>query len=80
MRFAPRRCATRPMEVTGTTDETGTTITFKPDGEIFDEVVFDFDTLLTRLREAGLSQRGAQDYAADNDRREEPQQERRAAL
>jgi len=35
----------------GDTDRTGTTVRFKPDAEIFDEVVFDFETLETRLRE-----------------------------
>ncbi len=35
----------------GKTDDTGTTITFKPDAEIFDEVVFEYNVLLKRLRE-----------------------------
>lgn len=33
------------------TTETGTTITFKPDGEIFDDLVFSRDVLIGRLRE-----------------------------
>lgn len=36
---------------TGTTDKTGTKITFLPDPEIFDTVIFNYDTLLKRLRE-----------------------------
>ena len=36
----------------------GTTITFKPDMEIFEEVEFDFDTLAERLRETAFLTRG----------------------
>lgn len=44
----------------GATDRTGTTVRFLPDDEIFDTTEFDYNTLLTRLREqaflnAGLS-------------------------
>ncbi|NLD87456.1 MAG: DNA topoisomerase (ATP-hydrolyzing) subunit B [Clostridiales bacterium] len=39
------------LETIGITDQTGTTVRFKPDPEIFDETVFDFSTLETRLRE-----------------------------
>ena len=44
----------------GATDRTGTTVRFLPDDEIFDTIEFDYNTLLTRLREqaflnAGLS-------------------------
>ena len=46
------------MEITGTTDRTGTEIAFKPDGEIFDDLVFDYDTLLTRLREEAFLNAG----------------------
>ena len=35
----------------GTTDQTGTEVTFKPDNEIFLEVVYHFDILQARLRE-----------------------------
>ena len=34
--------------------QTGTTVTFKPDATIFEETVFDFDTLRTRLRETAF--------------------------
>jgi DNA gyrase subunit B len=40
------------------TDETGTTITFMPDDEIFDETDFSFDTLAQRLREMAFLTRG----------------------
>ncbi len=39
------------MKVTGKTDKTGTRVRFKPDGTIFHETHFDYDTLLERLRE-----------------------------
>ncbi len=42
----------------GTTDQTGTTISFLPDSEIFDESVFDATTLLARLREMAFLTRG----------------------
>ncbi|MFL5907697.1 MAG: DNA topoisomerase (ATP-hydrolyzing) subunit B [Solirubrobacterales bacterium] len=37
---------------------TGTTITFVPDPEIFDQIEFDFDTLAERLRETAFLTRG----------------------
>ncbi len=51
---------TREMEVIGTTDKTGTIVTFKPDPEMFDTTVYEYDILHTRMREqaflnAGLS-------------------------
>ena len=39
------------IKIIGTTDHTGTTVTFKPDGEIFHTTVFNYDTLNDRLRE-----------------------------
>ncbi|NLZ70230.1 MAG: DNA topoisomerase (ATP-hydrolyzing) subunit B [Clostridiaceae bacterium] len=44
---------TEPLEVIGETDpaDTGTKTEFWPDPEIFDEVEFDFDTMLKRYRE-----------------------------
>ena len=35
-------------------EEHGTTVEFKPDGEIFEELVFDYDILKTRLRETAF--------------------------
>ena len=46
------------LEVIGDTDETGTRVTFKPDGEIFEELVFDYETLHTRLREQAFLNAG----------------------
>ena len=39
------------IKIIGTTDHTGTTVTFKPDGDIFHTTVFNYDTLNDRLRE-----------------------------
>jgi DNA gyrase subunit B len=46
------------MEVAGDADGTGTTISFLPDAEIFDESVFDATTLLSRFRETAFLTRG----------------------
>ena len=47
-----------PMEVVGETTETGTTISFLADPEIFDESVYDATTLLSRFRETAFLTRG----------------------
>jgi DNA gyrase subunit B len=46
------------VEVRGTSDHTGTTVTFKPDGTIFEETEYNFDTLSSRLRELAFLNRG----------------------
>jgi len=46
------------LTVTGTTKETGTTITFLPDDEIFETSEFSFDTLSHRLRELAFLNAG----------------------
>ncbi|WP_028393775.1 DNA topoisomerase (ATP-hydrolyzing) subunit B [Bacillus cihuensis] len=47
------------LAVIGETDHTGTTIRFKPDGEIFTETLeYDFDTLATRVRELAFLNKG----------------------
>ena len=47
------------LEVRGDTDETGTTVTFKADPEIFTETThYDYDILLTRLREQAFLNAG----------------------
>ncbi len=46
------------LEIVGNTRTTGTTIEFMPDREIFDEVVFSFETLEYRLREMAFLNRG----------------------
>lgn len=46
------------LEIVGDTDETGTTIQFLPDKDIFDTVEFDFDTLEDRMREMAFLNKG----------------------
>lgn len=47
-----------PLEVIGETDETGTKTTFKPDPEIFEDTVFDFDAMISRYREMAFLNKG----------------------
>ena len=47
------------LQVIGTTNETGTTVTFKPDPTIFtDTTTYDYETLLNRLREQAFLNAG----------------------
>ena len=46
------------LQVVGKTKETGTTISFLPDREIFEEIEFSFATLAQRLRETAFLTRG----------------------
>ena len=50
MRFA-RGETTEALHVVGTTDRSGTTVRFKPDPEMFDDLVYDYEILHTRMRE-----------------------------
>ena len=64
------------VEVVGACEETdtGTSVTFRPDAEIFDEVRFEFDKLKSRLRELAFLNAGVRITAVDE--REEPKLER----
>ncbi len=54
-----RGAAVTDLECRGATDDTGTFVRFKPDGEIFKEsTVFDYDVLKTRLREQSFLNAG----------------------
>ena len=46
------------LETTGETNETGTIIHFKPDSEIFSEIVFHYEILAKRLRELAFLNKG----------------------
>ena len=50
MKFS-RGAITQEMKIVGDTELHGTFVTFKPDGELFDETVYDYETLHTRMRE-----------------------------
>ena len=47
-----------PLEEIGTTDRHGTTVTFLPDEEIFEDTVFDYATIKQRLREMAFLTKG----------------------
>ena len=53
-----RGVPTTDMQEIGTSDESGTTITYLPDAEIFEELELSADTLLQRLRETAFLTRG----------------------
>ena len=57
MKFS-RGHVTQEMTVVGTTDRTGTTVSFKPDPEMFEETVYRYDTLHTRMREEAFLNAG----------------------
>lgn len=46
------------LTVTGESENHGTTVTFKPDAEIFDDLIFQFDILKQRLRETAFLTKG----------------------
>ena len=50
MKFA-RGTITQEMTIVGTTDRTGTEVTFQPDPEMFDTTEYDYEILHTRMRE-----------------------------
>ena len=60
-----------PLKEIGTTDHNGTEVHFLPDKEIFEETVFDYDTLRERLREMAFLTKGLKIVLRDN-RLEEP--------
>ena len=49
---------TKDMTVIGTTDRTGTVVRFHPDPEMFDETVYDYETLHVRMREQAFLNAG----------------------
>lgn len=49
---------TEEMKIIGDTTETGTTVTFKADPEIFEQTNYDYEILLTRLREQAFLNAG----------------------
>ena len=49
---------TQEIAVVGETERTGTTVTFKPDSDMFDTVDFDYETLHTRMREQAFLNAG----------------------
>ena len=64
MRFS-RGHITQEMTVVGTTDRTGTVVTFKPDPEMFDTTEYDYEILHTRMREQAFLNAGLHISIAD---------------
>ncbi len=61
------------VKIIGNTDKTGTIVHFQPDIEIFDELVFDYNTVALRLRELAFLNKGIKIILIDerNDNKEE---------
>ena len=73
MKFS-RGKITQGMTVIGVTERHGTRVTFKPDPEMFEDTVYDYEILRTRMREEAFLNAGLQIRIADL-RAEEPQEE-----
>ena len=70
MKFS-RGDITQPMTVVGETDHTGTTVRFKPDPIMFEDTVYDYETLHVRMREQAFLNAGLRITITDR-RGEEP--------
>ena len=57
MKFA-RGSITQGMRIVGKTDKTGTEVTFQPDPEMFDSLVYDYEVLHERMREEAFLNAG----------------------
>ena len=64
MKFS-RGNITQEMKVIGTTDRTGTEVIFKPDPEMFEDTVYDYETLHKRMREQAFLNAGVRILIAD---------------
>ena len=60
----------RALAIVGDTDKTGTKVTFYPDGDIFETVIFNYDNLKVRLRELAYLNKGL--TISTRDERETP--------
>ena len=70
MKFS-RGSITEQMKIVGTTDHTGTVVRFKPDPDMFEDRVYDYDILHTRMREQAFLNAGLRITTEDR-RGEEP--------
>ena len=64
MKFA-RGKITQEMTVIGKTDHSGTTVTFKPDPEMFDTLEYNYETIHTRMREEAFLNAGLRIQTVD---------------
>ena len=65
MKFA-RGAITQEMKIVGKTHKTGTEVTFQPDPEMFDTLVYDYDILHERMREEAFLNAGLSITITDN--------------
>ncbi len=65
MKFA-RGAITQEMRIVGKTDKTGTEVTFQPDPEMFDTLVYDYNILHERMREEAFLNAGLSITITDN--------------
>ena len=65
MKFA-RGHITQEMTIVGKTDRTGTEVTFQPDPEMFDSLVYDYEILRDRMREEAFLNAGLTITISDN--------------
>ncbi len=65
MKFA-RGHITQEMRIIGKTDKTGTEVTFQPDPEMFDDVVYSYEILHERMREEAFLNAGLSITISDN--------------
>ena len=70
MRFA-RGAITQEISVIGETDRRGTTVRFKPDPEMFDDTVYSYDILHTRMQEQAFLNAGVSIMLSDERGEEE---------
>ena len=70
MRFE-RGHITQEMTIVGTTDKTGTEVTFQPDPEMFDTLVYDYEILRDRMREEAFLNAGVSITISDKRGEEE---------
>ena len=54
------------MHIVGDTDKTGTTVTFKPDPEMFDTTVYNYETIHTRMQQQAFLNAGLRIATADD--------------
>ena len=65
MKFS-RGTITQEMKIVGNTHKTGTEVTFQPDPEMFDTLVYDYDILHERMREEAFLNAGLSITITDN--------------
>ena len=81
MKFS-RGHITQEMRIVGTTERTGTCVTFKPDPEMFEELEYSYAILHTRMHEEAFLNAGLRINIEDARRKseEKPEQERRDSM